>query len=98
MGAEFSEAVVAQAFVRSGGQCECVDLYCDVIHIGRCQTRFSLGQRTTLDRVGYQADHFVPYSIGGPPTLENCQILCVPCHKSKTAKQSILAQFLKLKR
>jgi 5-methylcytosine-specific restriction protein A len=29
-------------------------------------------------------DHILPDELGGKPTLANCQVLCVPCHKSKT--------------
>ncbi|WP_425163116.1 HNH endonuclease [Candidatus Binatus sp.] len=92
--------MVVQAFIRSGGQCECVDPSCEVGHYPfQCHARFSFEQRTTSDLAGYQADHYLPYALGGSATLENCRILCVPCHKSKTARQSsILAQFSKLKR
>jgi 5-methylcytosine-specific restriction protein A len=31
-------------------------------------------------------DHHLPAELGGPATLENCQVLCVPCHKIKSAK------------
>ena len=29
-------------------------------------------------------DHLKPDGLGGKPTLENCQVLCLPCHKDKT--------------
>ena len=31
-----------------------------------------------------EADHIVPYSAGGPTTIENCQVLHKHCHRSKT--------------
>jgi 5-methylcytosine-specific restriction enzyme A len=33
-------------------------------------------------------DHRIPDAQGGEPTLENCQVLCVPCHTVKTAKDA----------
>lgn len=30
-------------------------------------------------------DHVLPCELGGEPTLENCEVLCRPCHKPKTA-------------
>ena len=29
-------------------------------------------------------DHVTPDGLGGKPTLENCSVLCLPCHKAKT--------------
>jgi 5-methylcytosine-specific restriction endonuclease McrA len=31
-------------------------------------------------------DHEIPDGLGGEPTLENCKLLCLPCHAEKTAK------------
>lgn len=33
---------------------------------------------------GYHYDHDVADGLGGEPTLENCRVLCLPCHKVKT--------------
>jgi hypothetical protein len=33
-------------------------------------------------------DHVVPLIDGGDKTLENLQLLCVPCHKVKTAREA----------
>lgn len=30
-------------------------------------------------------DHVLPDVLGGEPTLANCEVLCEPCHKAKTA-------------
>lgn len=31
-------------------------------------------------------DHRIPDALGGEPTLDNCQVLCVPCHRGAGAK------------
>ncbi len=31
-------------------------------------------------------DHVIPDGMNGKPTLENCKLLCLPCHAEKTAK------------
>ena len=33
----------------------------------------------------WAADHIIPIAVGGPNTLENQRLLCVPCHKDVTA-------------
>lgn len=33
---------------------------------------------------GYHYDHDIADGLGGEPTLENCRVLCLPCHKVKT--------------
>lgn len=35
-------------------------------------------------RVEY--DHVIPDGTNGKPTLENCEVLCKPCHDVKTGK------------
>jgi 5-methylcytosine-specific restriction endonuclease McrA len=32
-------------------------------------------------------DHKVPDGLGGEPTLENCQVICWPCHRLKTHEE-----------
>ena len=34
-------------------------------------------------------DHRIPDALGGGPTLENCQVLCRPCHDEKTRKEDV---------
>jgi 5-methylcytosine-specific restriction enzyme A len=34
----------------------------------------------------YQYDHVNPDGLTGEPTLENCMVLCSPCHLEKTRK------------
>jgi len=41
------------------------------------------GARLTVGKFHY--DHDTPDGLGGEPTLENCVVLCTPCHKEKTA-------------
>jgi 5-methylcytosine-specific restriction protein A len=31
-------------------------------------------------------DHVIPLALGGESTLENCQVLCRPCHRDPGAK------------
>jgi 5-methylcytosine-specific restriction endonuclease McrA len=33
----------------------------------------------------FHYDHILPDALGGTPTLDNCQVLCVACHGKKTA-------------
>lgn len=40
------------------------------------------GARLSVGKVAY--DHINPDGLTGEPTLENCQVLCLPCHKAKT--------------
>ena len=36
----------------------------------------------------FEADHVVPLAAGGSNRMDNAQLLCVPCHKRKTAKDA----------
>ena len=54
---------------------------------GQCE---GCGARLTVGRYAY--DHIVPTSLGGPPTLDNCQVLCSgpgSCHARKTETQDV---------
>jgi 5-methylcytosine-specific restriction protein A len=33
----------------------------------------------------YHYDHRIPDALGGEPTLDNCEVLCLACHGRKTA-------------
>ena len=46
---------------------------------GHCE---KCGRSFTGTRPAY--DHILPCEYGGKPTLANCQLLCIPCHKDKT--------------
>ena len=34
-------------------------------------------------------DHFISCDQGGEPTLENCRLACIQCHKAKTKKDDV---------
>ncbi len=34
-------------------------------------------------------DHILPLALGGESSLANCQVLCVSCHTTKTAKEDV---------
>ena len=48
-----------------------------------CGARLSAGK--------FHYDHIIPDALGGDPVLDNCQVLCKPCHADKTGKQDIPA-------
>jgi 5-methylcytosine-specific restriction endonuclease McrA len=77
----FSYEVIAAAWERSGGRCECERKTCG--HIGRCNEPLELVARG-FDNVpgGWEAHHKVAVASGGTDTLSNCEILCIPCHKN----------------
>ena len=46
---------------------------------GKCE---ACGKRLRFGEYNY--DHDLPDFLGGEPTLENCKVLCMVCHKAKT--------------
>jgi hypothetical protein len=72
----FPDSVVAEAWKRSGGCCECSRW--NHLHGGPCNVRLIREARGN-DKVlgGWEAHHV---TAGGPDTLSNCEILCIPCH------------------
>lgn len=54
---------------------------------GRCE---ECGVRLVAGN-GPNYDHRVSDGLGGEPTLENCEVLCIPCHGEKTRKRDIPA-------
>ena len=75
---EFSAKTKAQAFARAAGFCEgnIVDEHGST---ARC------GSRLTVGKFAY--DHIIAEGLtGGKPTLENCAVLCLPCHTAKTRR------------
>lgn len=38
-----------------------------------------------------QYDHIIPDWMGGESTLDNCQVLCAPCHLLKTSRRDVPA-------
>lgn len=70
---EFSKAVQREAYKRAADRCE------GILDNGRrCPCELQTGR--------FQYDHVNPDGLTGGPTLENCQVLCTPCHKAKTAR------------
>jgi 5-methylcytosine-specific restriction endonuclease McrA len=74
---EFSRQVKRDAFMRANGQCE-GEPYGE-----RCPVKLTLGK--------YHYDHVIPDGLGGEPTLDNCAVLCVACHKDKTTTRDVPA-------
>lgn len=37
---------------------------------------------------GFELDHRIPLQHGGPDTEENCQVLCIECHKAKSKEEA----------
>lgn len=68
---EFGKRVKAAAFKRCGGP--------DNPKCEKCGTALEPGR--------FALDHVVPDGLGGEPTLENCMVLCSPCHTEKTERQ-----------
>ena len=42
-----------------------------------------------LPDAGWHYDHVIPDALGGEATLENCEVLCLPCHRAKTTKGDV---------
>ena len=42
----------------------------------------------TVKHKPYQVDHIIPCWQGGEPTLDNARVLCVPCHRPKSAEET----------
>ncbi|MCJ2067818.1 HNH endonuclease [Methylobacterium sp. J-030] len=66
----FSKAVRIQALERAAGRCEG-----DLPSGDRCTCAIPIGGRIF--------DHVIPDANGGRPTLDNCQVLCLPCDRAK---------------
>ena len=68
----FSESLKRRARERAGNRCECTRKNCG--HGGRCNKRL---------RIGYwNAHHRVAVKSGGGDMLNNCEVLCLQCHKN----------------
>lgn len=53
---------------------------------GQCEGK-KCGARLTVGKFAY--DHDLADNLGGEPTLENCKVLCLVCHKHKTKTQDM---------
>jgi hypothetical protein len=72
---EFSKQVRRDAFARANGLCE------GKPYGERCPVKLTIGK--------FHYDHDIPDGLGGEPTLENCVVLCIACHKDKTTKRDV---------
>lgn len=68
---EFSKAVLRAALARPDGRCEGV-----LTDGSRCPCALQVGR--------FHYDHIVPAALTEDASLENCQVLCRPCHAVKT--------------
>jgi 5-methylcytosine-specific restriction enzyme A len=69
---EFSKAVLRAALERADGRCEG-----ELADGGRCPCALQVGR--------FHYDHIIPTALTADATLDNCQVLCRPCHAAKTA-------------
>lgn len=75
----FPTSVVIEAWRRAGGRCECTR-QCPS-HIGaRCNRVLDPYNQTA--GMQWHAHHTVSQDAGGADTVENCEILCLECHKN----------------
>jgi len=72
----FSEEVVARAWRRSGGYCECRRRTHGHYYV-RCNKELVRKNRGRGGRGCWEAHHI---SISGGDGLSNCEILCWDCH------------------
>ncbi len=72
----FSDEVVAQAWTRAGGKCECERTTHDHGTI-RCNKILIWDNRGREGGGAWEAHHINRYGLD---TLSNCQILCWNCH------------------
>jgi len=68
---EFSKAVLRAALARADGRCEGV-----LTDGSRCPCALQVGR--------FHYDHIVPAALTEDASMENCQVLCRPCHAAKT--------------
>lgn len=77
MAKPFPDTVVALAWLRSGGRCECGRT--SHAHRGSCKTQLNKGSRGKESSMGWEAHHI---NSNGDGVLSNCEILCQDCHKN----------------
>ena len=68
---EFPKAVLRAALARAAGRCEAL-----LTDGSRCPCALQVGR--------FQYDHIVPAALTADASLQNCQVLCRPCHAAKT--------------
>ena len=60
------------------------DFKCSGIVAYECP--ISVSRERRFDESGYDIDHIIELSNGGSDTIENCQALCLSCHRVKTSR------------
>ncbi len=68
----FPDLIKNQAYIRSGGRCECTRL----LHVhfgGRCNA--------PLTSYNTEFHHKTAQAVGGNDGLSNCEALCITCHR-----------------
>lgn len=78
----FPDSVVNQAWLRSGGICECTRTTHSWHPGGRCSQKLRYNDRGRRTGFGWEAHHKVAEKHGGQDILSNCEILCLGCHKA----------------
>jgi 5-methylcytosine-specific restriction endonuclease McrA len=73
--AEFSKKTKREALKRAGYRCEATGPAFGFQPGQRCNCSLSLG---------VQFDHVIPDALQGLNDLDNCEALCIACHKVKT--------------
>lgn len=73
----FFDEVVAQAWKRAGGRCECRRTTHNHPYV-RCNKELVWENRGRESRGAWEAHHI---SSTGDDTLSNCEILCWDCHQ-----------------
>ncbi len=76
---EFSDDIIAQAWIRSGGQCECQRGHGHGSL--RCSNMIVLGNRGRTGQGAWEAHHPTSVDAGGDDSLSNCELLCWDCHR-----------------
>ena len=76
----FSQDIIDQARRRAGGKCECTRSQCPAHSGYRCNK--VLDPKNSQSGMEWHAHHTTSQDAGGTDTLQNCEILCVECHKN----------------
>jgi 5-methylcytosine-specific restriction enzyme A len=88
---EFTKATRRAAWERCGGRCEGLIIWWS----GVC-SRFGDRCLAPIDIGCFHYDHIDNVWTSQNNSLENCQVLCIPCHKAKTRRD--VKQIAKTKR
>ena len=74
---EFSGSVIAQAWKRAGGRCECSQN--GHRHGGRCNRPLSRYAEGMHRNTGWEVNHITATTSGAIDPVNNCEILCLSC-------------------